>query len=125
MGFGATSSATVDDCLDAIGRVVRSDWEIVEVSTITGKESLLDAVADRLGAARSTWPAERLDRVDVPEPSTFARESTGSASVAEASALLAAVGGHLLIGKVRDGAVTVAVATFVPNTGAEAAGGAL
>lgn len=125
VGIGATSSATAEECLEAIRRVVASNWVIVAVATIAGKELLIESVADELGVPWSSWPADRLDRLDVPDRSDFVREVTGSASVAEAAALLASEGGCLLVGKVRDGAFTVAVASFDVNTGARASGGAL
>lgn len=109
VGIGATSSATAEECLDAIRRVVGSDCVIVGVATIAGKEQLIESVADALGVPWSTWPAEMLDRIDVPDPSDFVRGATGSASIAEAAALLAGGGGRLLVGKARDGNVTIAV----------------
>jgi cobalt-precorrin 5A hydrolase len=68
-----------------------------------------------LAAARTlrTYPAALLDTVDVPHPSAVVRRLTGTGSVAEAAAVLAAreVGdGVLVTPKQRGRGVTVAVA---------------
>ena len=49
---------------------------------------------DRMGT-----PAEVLDKVPVPHPSSTVKKATGSGSVAEAAAILSAEGGPLLVGK--------------------------
>jgi cobalamin biosynthesis protein CbiG len=54
-------------------------------------------------------PAAALARVAVPAPSARVAAAVGTASVAEAAALLA--GGSLLVGRTVHGRVTVAVAT--------------
>ena len=110
VGLGATSSATVDDCLELVRRVVRPEWVVVEVATLAGKEALIGPVADALGVPWSAWTAECLDRVEVPNPPALARGVIGTSSVAEAAALLASKGGRLMLGKVGGRAVTIAVA---------------
>lgn len=110
VGVGATSAATVTECLDAIDRVVRPEWLLVGLSTLDRKRSLIERVAATLGVPWSVWSAEGLERVDVPNPSTLSSAAVGSASVAEAAAILGSRGGRLVREKVAAGGVTVAVA---------------
>lgn len=110
LGIGATSRATVDDCLRAIASVVHDDWTLVALATISGKEDVVGRVADVLALPWTAFSAEDLERVDVPHPSGFVHEATGSASVAEAAAVLGSGTGKLVLEKVRHGAVTVAAA---------------
>ena len=85
--------------------------------------SSIDLKADELGIIElcqrrnlpfRTFNAEQLSRVDVPHPSAVVAREVGTASVAEAAAILA--GEHLLVSKQifksddRSGAVTVAIA---------------
>lgn len=55
------------------------------------EQGLLTAAAD-LGAQIRTFSAAELDRVTVPNPAGRTREAVGTASVAEAAALLAGTG---------------------------------
>lgn len=113
VGVGVSSSATADECLGAIAAVVENEWKIVALSTLDGRRTHLQPVAEALGVALVVWPAERLNAVTVPRPSERVRAETGTASVAEASAVLASGGGELLVAKTSRGGVTVAVACAV------------
>ena len=71
-------------------------------------------LCQRRSLALRTFNAEQLNQVDVPHPSAVVEREVGTASVAEAAAILA--GEHLLVSKQifksddRSGAVTVAIA---------------
>jgi cobalamin biosynthesis protein CbiG len=69
------------------------------------------AFAAKHGLALRFFAAEELNRVETPNPSRAAAEHVGIRSVSEAAALLAAgPGAELVVEKIADGAVTVAVA---------------
>lgn len=75
---------------------------IANVSSIDLKkeEPILKELADTyLRSPFKTYPAEVLDKVPVPHPSSTVKKATGSGSVAEAAAILSAEGGPLLVGK--------------------------
>lgn len=81
-----------------------------------GEPGLLAAVRAH-GAPLHCYPAAELDAVTVPNPSAGVRDEVGTASVAEAAALLGARdlgGGSLLVPKRRGHHVTVAVAVLDP-----------
>jgi cobalt-precorrin 5A hydrolase len=73
------------------------------------EEGLLDA-AQELGVVPEFFPAGRLDAVDAPNPSGTVMRRMGVGSVSEASALLLARGGELLVEKTKTRTVTLAVA---------------
>jgi len=88
-----------------------------QVGTVATIDTRRDEPAVRALAAGHrlrTYPAAALDAVDVPHPSPVVRRLTGTGSVAEAAALLAAreqdPAASLLVGKRRGRGVTVAVA---------------
>ncbi|MFQ9022292.1 MAG: cobalamin biosynthesis protein [Parabacteroides merdae] len=57
---------------------------------------MLKELADTyLRSPFKTYPAEVLDKVPVPHPSSTVKKATGSGSVAEAAAILSAEGGPL------------------------------
>lgn len=75
------------------------------------------AVVHEHGAPLHCYPAAALDQVVVPHPSDPVRRHVGTASVAEAAALLAARdhgGGALIVPKQRGDQVTAAVAALDP-----------
>lgn len=75
---------------------------IADVSSIDLKkeEPILKELADTyLRSPFKTYPAEVLDKIPVPHPSSTVKKATGSGSVAEAAAILSAEGGPLLVGK--------------------------
>lgn len=75
-------------------------------------EPSIDAVAD--GRRLLAYSTEELDAVEVPHPSAVVRRLTGTGSVAEAAAILAAReaggAGVLVVEKQRGTGVTVALA---------------
>ena len=110
LGLGMTTTATLSDCSEALSRILSPDWVVLAVSTLGTKQAVARGVADQLGVPLLVWSAEELRRVTVPTPSTRVAAETGTPSVAEAAAILAAGGGRLVRNKAAWHGVTVAVA---------------
>lgn len=102
--------AGIELSVDAVGLVVSIDLKASEPAVV--------ALADRLGVALRTFPAELLAAVNVPHPSAVVEAAVGTPSVAEAAALAAAgPQGVLVVGKRRSSEATVAVARRVRPEG--------
>ena len=105
-----TSLAEADLAIDAVAGLASADRKADEAALMT--------IADQQKWAFRTFPAPELDRMPVPTPSERVRAEMGTASVAEAAALLAAGSGGALVQSKRihraekeeHGAVTVAIA---------------
>lgn len=144
-GIGVSSAATaaavlrlLQQGLDSIGLSVDALTRIASISSRSDSDVLAE-VASVLNLPITWHSAEDLRAVNVPTPSEFVAERTGSSSVAEAAALLGVdpylVDGdercaELLVAKLSDGAVTVALARhWRPDLGhhgdAEASAGLL
>ena len=87
-----------------------------------GDEPALLALAQRRGWPLKLFPASELAGVPVPTPSAVVAQEMGTASVAEAAALLASGGGELLMAKrierasgAECGAATLAIALADPH----------
>ena len=103
-----TPLAHLQEAVDALGL---GGFQVV--ATIDTRAAEPAVVALAAGRALRTYPARELDTVDVPSPSAVVRRLTGTGSVAEAAALLAARErgwGVLVTPKQRGRGVTVAVA---------------
>jgi len=88
-----TPVATVALALDeALARIGAAPADIAAVASIALKadEPALHALARRHGWTIRFYPAEALAAVPVPNPSETVRRHTGTPSVSEAAALLAA-----------------------------------
>lgn len=74
---------------------------VASVATIELKqnEPLVETLCARFGCPKRIFTAEELSTVEVPNPSERVREATGVASVCEASAIVAAQGGRLVLEK--------------------------
>jgi cobalamin biosynthesis protein CbiG len=110
VGVGATSGVTADEVLAAIDAVLPEGAADVRLATLDVKAAEPGIVE---AAARRGWPlighdAPTLAGVAVPSPSLVAAAAVGTASVAEAAALLG--GGSLVVPKTVHGRMTVAVA---------------
>lgn len=81
-----------------------------------GERGLL-GVASRLGTSVRAYAAAELAQVDVPNPSARTGEVLGTASVAEAAALLAA-GGPLVIPKRTVDGIVIAAAQVAESPSA-------
>ncbi|MDJ0391883.1 cobalamin biosynthesis protein [Rhodococcus sp. G-MC3] len=110
VGIGASSAATVLECLELVGSLVRSSWTVSAVATIEAKRTLGGSVADALGVRCSVFTADELASIVVPDPSSRVRAAVGVSSVAEAAAIRGSGGGPLVVGKTSRRGVTVAIA---------------
>lgn len=119
LGLGASRGvaadeveALVDAALAAAGL---SALSVAAVGTADAKadEHGLVELCRRRGWPLTTFPAERLARVDVPNPSDKPRKALGTPSVAEAAALL--LGAELVVEKTKSANATVAVARRRPR----------
>ncbi|NHP13131.1 cobalamin biosynthesis protein [Rhodococcus sp. IC4_135] len=118
IGVGFTTSATAKDIVAAVNAVLRGQARIVVLATVTGKaaSSALLAAADELNVPIVSFDSDVLGRVRVPSPSTRVEHAIGTASVAEAAAILASGGGRLVVTKTARDGVTVAAARKVPSS---------
>ena len=107
LGLGCdrhTPAATIEQCLTealaACGATL-ADVQAVASIDLKADEAGLAEVAAHHGWQIRFYPAAELAQVDVPNPSETVRKYTGTPSVSEAAALLAASVGqeHLIIEK--------------------------
>lgn len=110
VGIGARAGAQPGDIVRAVQACVDPVWTVLTLATVTHKRDVVTAAASDMGVEVVTFTPDRLAAVNVPNPSERVLEATGSASIAEAAALLGAGGGPLIVHKVSSGAVTVAIA---------------
>lgn len=124
IGIGVTGTASAQEAVAAVDKVlggVPDDARPVAIATIFGRAEhpAVQGVAGYLGVPVMVFDAARLERETPrlmnPSESLFSR--IGCHGVAEAAALAAAgEGAGLLVGKTREGGVTVAVAAARPNS---------
>jgi cobalt-precorrin 5A hydrolase len=111
LGVGIEPGTPLEHLREAVDALGLAAFDVVAtIDRRAGEPAVLALAADR---TLRTYPAALLDTVDVPHPSAVVRRLTGTGSVAEAAALLAAreVGeGVLVVPKHRGRGVTVAVA---------------
>lgn len=93
--------------MDAL-REVLGDKPIAYLATIDRRAEELGDAAAGLGVSVRAFTAAELARVDVPNPSARTDEALGTASVAEAAALLAADGPLAIPKRTVDGIVIAA-----------------
>jgi precorrin-4 C11-methyltransferase len=100
---GADPAGVIEDIERAIEAAGWLPQAVGTVATIEMKrgEPLVAALAERFASRLDTFSAGELSAVPVPNPSEKALAATGSSSVAEAAARLAAHGGELVIEKQR------------------------
>jgi cobalt-precorrin 5A hydrolase len=109
VGVGTTSAATTDEVLAAIDAVLPAGADDVRLATLDARAGVVTQAAARRGWPVLAHSADELAAVPVPSPSSRVAGAVGTASVAEAAALLG--GGTLVVGKTVVGRVTVAVAS--------------
>jgi cobalt-precorrin 5A hydrolase len=111
LGVGIEPGTPLEHLQEAVDALGLAGFDVVAtIDTRAGEPAVTALAADR---TLRTYPAAVLDTVDVPHPSAVVRRLTGTGSVAEAAAVLAAreVGaGVLVASKQRGRGVTVAVA---------------
>jgi cobalt-precorrin 5A hydrolase/precorrin-3B C17-methyltransferase len=117
VGIGTTSTARAEEAVAAVTDTLEmaglSPAAVGKVATVDRRRGhpALEAVSEHLGAPVCSFSSEALDHVPVPGPSEVVRRAVGTASVAEAAALLAAgPEARLAVPKSVHGEVTVAVA---------------
>ena len=117
MGIGLATAAGTAEVAALVGDAVRDaaraagldSPEVIAVATISSKAR--DPAVVALGWPVVAYSADELAAVDAPHPSTRAHAATGTPSVAEAAALLAAgPGAELVVTKRTSAHATVAVA---------------
>ncbi len=119
VGVGCSSGAAAAEILELVDRALEE--ATVVAASVAGMASV-DAKRDESGLARAArergWPltfhpAERLAAVPVPNPSAAVARAVGTASVAEAAALVDAA--ELVVPKRKSARATVAVARVRPR----------
>lgn len=119
VGLGSSLGVRADAVRAALGRALGGRYaDVVAFATVDrrGSEPGLLAVVTEHGGTLRCYSAAQLDAVQVPHPSDTVRGHVGTASVAEAAALLTARdfgGGVLVVSKLRGEQVTVAVAELI------------
>ena len=119
LGLGASRGVGADEVLALVDRALAdadlSAASVAAVGTADAKADeagLLEACALR-GWPLTTFPAERLAAVEVPNPSEEPLKVLGTPSVAEAAALL--LGDELVVQKTKSEMATVAIARRRPR----------
>ncbi|WP_245672496.1 cobalamin biosynthesis protein [Nocardia anaemiae] len=107
VGLGFRPGTSTERILDAL-REVLGDKPIACLATIDRRADELRVAADHLGVEIRTFTAAELAQVDVPNPSSRTDDALGTASVAEAAALLAADGPLVIPKRTVDGIVIAA-----------------
>jgi len=128
VGIGCSSAATAAEVASVIAGAiagamvgagdVAGDGGVVELATIDRRAdhpAILAAAAAAGDTRVLTFPASLLGIVDVPHPSPTVAGAVGTASVAEAAALLGAgPGARLIVSKRKGPTATAAVAVAAP-----------
>lgn len=111
-GVGMSRGVSAPAVLAAL-RTALAGTVIAALATISerAQEPGLRAAAQTLGVPVIAFTASELGAVSVPNPSAHALATVGTASVAEAAALLA--GGELVLPRTVVGGVVIAAATVV------------
>lgn len=117
LGVGCNSGTGREEIeaviLTNLKRLLLSPQSIACLATAEAKreEPGLVACAEALQVPLRWFSSEELNNVEVPSPpSNHALKAIGATGVAEPAALLASGGGKLLLGKVKSGNVTLAIA---------------
>ncbi|WP_084536061.1 cobalamin biosynthesis protein [Nocardia yamanashiensis] len=118
VGVGLRPGVAADSVLAAILEVL-GDSKVRVLATVDRRagEPGLTAAAARLAVSIVAFTPAELAGVVVPNPSMRTTAAVGTASVAEAAALLAAEGGSLVVPKRVVGGMTIAAAIFTKTQG--------
>ncbi|MCJ0893275.1 cobalamin biosynthesis protein [Rhodococcus sp. ARC_M12] len=109
VGIGARAGVDAADVVAAISAVLQPDWHVEAIASIDRKAELVVAVASSMGVRGVTYSARELSTVVTPTVSVRVLRAVGSASVAEAAALLAGGSTELTVPRLGLDGVTVAV----------------
>ncbi|MHB2023080.1 MAG: precorrin-3B C(17)-methyltransferase [Mycobacteriales bacterium] len=118
-GVGASSGVAAAEVFDLLAAAAAEAGVslscLARLATVEAKrdEPGIVSCARRLGVAVVAYPASELARVAVPNPSAAVRAAVGTASVAEAAALVE--GGELVVSKRKSAMATVALARLRPR----------
>lgn len=117
LGVGCNRGTSAEEIESVVARNLEQlSLSMKSVKCIATAEAKRDEVglvefAKRAGVPVLCFAHEALNAVDVPSPpSAYALHAIGAKGVAEPAALLASQGGRLLLHKVKDGNVTLAIA---------------
>ena len=88
LGVGVEPGTPAEYLLEAVAAL--GAHEVHTVATIDRRRNEPSIAAVAAGRTLLTYTTEELDAVDVPHPSLVVRRLTGTGSVAEAAAILAA-----------------------------------
>ncbi|MFI6045690.1 cobalamin biosynthesis protein [Nocardia sp. NPDC051321] len=116
VGVGLRPDTSADLILAGVRKVLGCN-EISCLATIdrrVAEPGLLEAAAE-LGVPIQTYTAAELAEVPVPNPDPRTAAAVGTASVAEAAAILAAGGGTLVVPKQTVQGVVIAAAQRIPG----------
>jgi cobalamin biosynthesis protein CbiG len=118
VGVGMSSSGAAAEVAelvhDALAGAGLAPSSVVAVATISSRAQ--EPAIVTLGWPVTAFSPEELKAVVVPTPSAVAQEASGTPSVAEAAALLAAgAGGELVVPKRTSAHATVAIARRSPR----------
>lgn len=112
LGVGVEPGTPLENLVAALAGL--GEVTIGVVATVDRRHDEPSIAAVSAGRRLIAYTAEQLDAVDVPNPSSVVRRLTGTGSVAEAAAILAARdtggAGVLVVEKQRGSGVTVALA---------------
>ena len=109
VGIGARAGVDSADVVAAISTVLQPNWRVQAIASIDRKAELVAAVASSMGVRGVTYSAEELAAVSTSCASQRVHVAVGTASVAEAAALLAGPSRQLLVRRTVGATVTVAV----------------
>jgi cobalt-precorrin 5A hydrolase len=96
----ATIALCISEALTACGRTINDVWAVASIDLKADEAGLLQVI-EQHGWPCLFYPAAALAAVDVPNPSETVRKYTGTPSVSEAAAILAAGAdqSHLILEK--------------------------
>lgn len=116
LGIGCNRGTTAEEIREVVAGNLKRQFlsmkSVAAVATVDAKsgEAGLLAFAEGIGVPVRFFAAEELNDVTVPSPpSEHALKAVGAAGVAEPAALLASDGGTLVLAKVKNGNVTLAI----------------
>ncbi|MCJ2166163.1 MULTISPECIES: cobalamin biosynthesis protein [unclassified Pseudodesulfovibrio] len=115
MGIGCRLNVTEEEILDHVHEVFeRKNLALKSIASLGSVEAKrheagLLAAAEKFGVEPVFYSTAQLASIDAPTPSDRVQRHMGVPSVAEASAMLAAHGGELIVAKEKTATVTLAV----------------
>ncbi|GGG07522.1 hypothetical protein GCM10007304_21960 [Rhodococcoides trifolii] len=114
LGIGLRPGTSADDVRSLVRSVLRPEWTVAVIATLDRRsaEPAVTELAAELGADVLAYDAASLAVVDTVSSSDVTAAAVGTASVAEAAALLASGADNLLAVRVKSATVIVAAAAM-------------